>query len=341
MKILFLVQGLDVAASRYRVLQYLPYLKEHGIQASVQRFPKGFFAKLKVFKSVNQYDILFIQRKRFPVLWLKFIRKNARKIVYDFDDSVMYRSSKYVSNESKTRAKVFKNMVNASDHVIAGNEYLQQNTTPYTQDVTIIPSPIDMTSYPQKKYPEKNDIITLGWIGAHGSIHYLKKMKPIFDTLAKRNDKLRLRIICDTFFDCENMIVEKKQWNEKDEVADIQSFDIGLMPLMDDPWSHGKCGLKVLQCLATGVPVVCSPAGINREIVENSVHGFWANTDEEWIEKLEILINDHELRKKMGVAGRERVIERYSLKANAPRMLKIFQQLVQNGTDNYSKKNTG
>ena len=341
MKILFLVQGLDVAASRYRVLQYLPYLKEHGIQASVQCFPKGFFAKLKVFKSVNQYDILFIQRKRFPVLWLKFIRKNARRIVYDFDDSVMYRSSKYVSNESKTRAKVFKNMVNTSDHVIAGNEYLQQNTTPYTQDVTIIPSPIDMTSYPQKKYPEKNDIITLGWIGAHGSIHYLKKMKPIFDTLAKRNDKLRLRIICDTFFDCENMIVEKKQWNEKDEVADIQSFDIGLMPLMDDPWSHGKCGLKVLQCLATGVPVVCSPAGINREIVENSVHGFWANTDEEWIEKLEILINDHELRKKMGVAGRERVIERYSLKANAPRMLKIFQQLVQNGTDNYSKKNTG
>jgi glycosyltransferase involved in cell wall biosynthesis len=328
MKILFLVQGFDVAASRYRVLQYLPYLKEHGIQTSVQRFPKGFFAKLKVFKSVNQYDILFIQRKRFPVLWLKFIRMNAKKIVYDFDDSVMYRNSKYIINESNTRIKVFKNMVNASDHVIAGNEYLQKNTTPYTQDVTIIPSPIDMISYPQKKYPERKDTITLGWVGAHGSIHYLKKMKPIFDTLAKRNDKLRLKIICDTFFDCENMIVEKKQWNEKDEVADIQSFDIGLMPLMDDPWSHGKCGLKVLQCLATGVPVVCSPAGINREIVEDGVHGFWANTEEEWIEKLEILINDHELRIKMGLAGRERVIERYSLKANAPRMLKIFEQLM-------------
>ena len=151
MKILFLVQGLDVAASRYRVLQYLPYLKEHGIQSYVQRFPKGFFSKLKVFKSVKQYDILFIQRKRFPVLWLKLIRKNARKIVYDFDDSVMYRNSKYVSNESKTRVKVFKNMVNAADHVIAGNEYLQQKTTPYKQAVTIIPSPIDMTSYPRMK----------------------------------------------------------------------------------------------------------------------------------------------------------------------------------------------
>ncbi len=328
MKILFLVQGLDVAASRYRVLQYMPYLKEHGVEASVQPFPKGFFAKLKVFNSVKQYDILFIQRKRFPFLWLKFIRKNARKIVYDFDDSVMYRSSKHFNNESKTRVRVFKNMVNASDHVIAGNEYLQKQTSPYTQNVSIIPSPIDMTSYPQKKYPERNDTITLGWVGAHGSIHYLRKMKPIFETLGKGNDKLILKIICDTFFDCENMVVEKKQWTEKDEVEDIQCFDIGLMPLMDDPWSHGKCGLKILQCLAAGVPVVCRPAGINKEIVEDGVHGFWANSQEEWIEKLEILINDHDLRRKMGIAGRERVIEIYSLKANAPRMLKIFEQLM-------------
>jgi len=219
-------------------------------------------------------------------------------------------------------------MVNASDHVIAGNEYLQQNTIPYTQNVTIIPSPIDISLYPQKTYSEKSDNITLGWVGAHGSIHYLKKMRPIFETLGKKNDKLRLKIVCDTFFDCENMVVDKKQWNEKDEVADIQSFDIGLMPLMDDPWSHGKCGLKILQCLATGVPVICSPAGINTEIVEDGVHGFWANTEEEWMEKLEILINDHELRRKMGMAGRKRVIERYSLKTNAPRMLKIFEQLM-------------
>ncbi len=327
MKILFLVQGLDVAASRYRVLQYLPYLKEHGVQATVQKFPKGFFAKLKVFKSVRQYDILFIQRKRFPVLWLKLIRKNAKKIIYDFDDSVMYRNSKYISHESGTRVKMFKNMINASDHVIAGNEYLQKNTTPYTHNVTIIPSPIDISFYPQKIYTEKEDNIAIGWIGAHGSIHYLKKMRPIFETLGKRNDRLRLKIVCNTFFDCENIVVEKKQWTAKDEVADIQSFDIGLMPLMDDPWSHGKCGLKILQCLAVGVPVVCSPAGINREIVEDGVHGFWANTEDEWIEKLEILINDPELRKRMGMEGRKRVVEYYSLKANAPRMLKIFQQL--------------
>ena len=327
MKILFLVQDLDVAASRYRVLQYLPYLKEHGVQTTVLPFQKGFFKKLKLFKSVNEYDILFIQRKRFPVLWLKYIRKNARRIVYDFDDSVMYRNSKAASPESNTRVKMFKNMVNASDYVIAGNEYLQKNTTPFTHNVTIIPSPIDMSLYPLKKYSEKNDNITLGWIGATGSIHYLEKMKPVFEALGKKYEDLRLKIICNVFFDCDNITVEKKLWSEQEEVADIQSFDIGLMPLMDDPWSHGKCGLKILQCLATGVPVVCSPAGVNKEIVKNGVHGFWANTREEWIEKLEILINDPDRRERMGMEGRKRVIEHYSLEANAPRMLKIFQQL--------------
>jgi glycosyltransferase involved in cell wall biosynthesis len=184
-----------------------------------------------------------------------------------------------------------------------------------------------MSLYPQKKYPYENSI-TLGWIGATGSIHYLEKMKPVFEALGKKYEDLKLKIICDTFFDCNNITVEKKLWRAQEEVADIQSLDIGLMPLMDDPWSHGKCGLKILQCLATGVPVVCSPAGINREIVEDGVHGFWANTQEEWIEKLEILINDSDLRRKMGMAGRKRVIKHYSLKANAPRMLKIFQQLV-------------
>jgi len=328
MKILFLVQGLDVAASRYRVLQYLPYLEEHGIRPTVSPFPVSFLEKLRVFKSVSKYDILFIQRKRFSVPWLKYLRKNARKIVYDFDDSVMCRNSKANRPESKTRNRMFRNMINASDHVIAGNEFLKENTAAFTDNITIIPSPIDMSLYRQKRYPGESNAVTLGWIGAHGSIHYLEKMKRIFETLGKKHSNLRLKIVCDIFFDCENMAVEKKAWSKEDEAEDLQSFDIGLMPLIDDPWSHGKCGLKILQCLAAGVPVVCSPYGINKEIVADGVHGFWAETPEEWIEKIEIMANDHDLRKRMGMEGRKKVIEHYSLEANAPRILKIFQQLT-------------
>ena len=198
----------------------------------------------------------------------------------------------------------------------------------YTQETSIIPTTVDMSFYQQKKYPENNGNVTLGWIGARGSIHYLEKRKPIFETLGKKHDKLRLKIVCNTFFDCVNMVVEKKQWNKEDEVADIQSFDVGLMPIMDDEWSHGKCGLKILQYLATGVPVVCSPAGINSEIIEDGVNGFLVNTDEEWIEKIEILMSDHDLRNKMGMEGRKSIKACYSLKSNAPKMLKIFQQLV-------------
>ena len=119
MKILFLVQGHDVASSRFRVFQYLPYLKEHGVEPSILSFPKGFLNKRRIFKGLGKYDILFVQRKRFSVNSLKLIRKNARKIVYDFDDAVMYRNSNADNKESKTRLKMFRNMINASDHVIA------------------------------------------------------------------------------------------------------------------------------------------------------------------------------------------------------------------------------
>ncbi len=329
MRVLFLIQGMEVAASRYRVLQYLPFLKEHGVQTTVLPFPKGFFEKIRVFKSICKYDIIFIQRKRFAFPWLQYIRKHAKRIVFDFDDSIMHRNSKSNNPESKTRARKFGNMVASSDYVIAGNRFLMEKTLPYGKNVMTIPSPIDMSLYSQKNYSDKDETVTLGWIGAHGSIHYMEKMKPLFETLGKKFNTVKLKIVCDVFFDCENMMVEKKLWSEQEEVQDIQSFDIGLMPLIDDPWSHGKCGLKILQCLAAGVPVICSPFGINQEIVEDGVHGLWADTQEEWLEKLVILIGDKDMRERMGREGRKRVSRDYSLETHAPRMLHLFKQLVE------------
>ncbi|MCP5004194.1 MAG: glycosyltransferase, partial [Planctomycetes bacterium] len=224
----------------------------------------------------------------------------------------------------------FGNMVTSSDYVIAGNAFLMDKTIPYSKSVMTIPSPIDMSLYSQKDYSKNGDTLTLGWIGAHGSIHYMEKMRPLFETLGKKYNNVKLKVVCDIFFDCENIVVEKKLWSEQDEVKDIQSFDIGLMPLVNDPWSHGKCGLKILQCLAAGVPVVCSPFGINREIVTDGVHGIWAETQDEWLEKIEILISDKDLRERMGREGRKKVSRDYSLETHAPRMLNLFKQLLEN-----------
>src|SRR4030042_4976513 len=131
-------------------------------------------------------------------------------------------------------------------------------------------------------------------------------MKPIFERIGEKYSNVDLKIFCDTFFDCERMNVIKKNWSSEDEVADLQGFDVGLMPLVDDPWSCGKCGLKILQYQGVGVAVVCTPVGVNRDLVEDGMNGFCATTPEEWEEKLSLLIENSELREQMGGEGIKR-----------------------------------
>ena len=328
MKVLFLIQGQSVAASRYRVLQYLPYLSSRGVEATVSRYPKGLKENLRFFKSLSHYDLLFLQRKRFNQPRLGWMRKRAKRIVYDFDDAVMYRNSKAIHPFSRTRKRRFIQMIRASDFVIAGNEFLKGEVLSVHRNVEVIPTAIDADRYPLKEYGARKERVTLGWIGDHGSIHYLEKMKPIFEAVGKRYPNAELKIVCDTFFDCQYLPVIKKRWSSEEEVKDLQGFDIGVMPLMDDPWSWGKCGLKIIQYQGVGVPVVCTPVGINKDLVEDGVNGLWAATPEEWVAKLSFLIEDPVLREKMGREGRRRVVERFSIQACGPRLFSILEGLV-------------
>jgi glycosyltransferase involved in cell wall biosynthesis len=328
MKVLFLIQGQSVAASRYRVLQYLPYLSSRGVEATVSLYPRGLKENLRFFNSLSRYDLVFLQRKRFNQPRLGWMRKRAKRIVYDFDDAVMYRNSKAVNPFSHTRKRRFVQMIRASDFVIAGNEFLKEEVLPVNPNVEVIPTAIDESRYPLKEYRIRKERVTLGWIGDHGSIHYLEKMKPIFEKIGKRYPNAELKIVCDTFFDCQYLPVIKKQWFSEEEVKDLQGFDIGVMPLMDDPWSWGKCGLKIIQYQGVGVPVVCTPVGINKDLVEDGINGLWAATPEEWEEKISFLIEDPVLREKMGREGRRRVMERFSIQACGPRLFSIFEGLV-------------
>jgi glycosyltransferase involved in cell wall biosynthesis len=328
MKVLFLIQGQSVAASRYRVLQYLPYLNSRGVEATVSRYPKGLKENLRFFKSLSQYDLIFLQRKRFNQPRLGWMRKRAKRIVYDFDDAVMYRNSKAVHPFSQTRKRRFIQMIRASDFVIAGNEFLKGEVFPVNPNVEVIPTAIDADRYPLKEYGPRKERVTIGWIGDHGSIHYLEKMKPIFEEVGKRYPNAELKIVCDTFFDCRYLTVIKKKWSSEEEVKDLQGFDIGVMPLMDDPWSWGKCGLKIIQYQGVGVPVVCTPVGINKDLVEDGMNGLWAATPEEWEEKISLLIEDPVLRERMGREGRRRVMERFSIQSCGPRLFSIFDRLV-------------
>jgi len=328
LKVLFLIKGWQVASSRYRVLQYIPYLENKGVKVKVILYPRSLRKNWSFFKSLYHYDIIFCQRKRFHTWRLWLLRKRANKIIFDFDDSIMHRDSNAKNPISKTRMRRFVNMIKASDGVIAGNKYLKRNVLRYNMNVEVIPSPIDIEQYSQKQYNSENIDVVLGWIGDYGSIHYLEKMRAVFDILGRKYPNLKLKIVCGVFFDCNEIEVIKKQWNSEDEIKDLQSFDIGLMPLMDDPWSWGKCGLKIIQYQGVGVPVVCTPAGINRDLVKNGENGFWAKDQKEWVRKLSILIEDSHLRKKMGIIGRDRVKKEYSFQACAPRMYQFLKTIL-------------
>lgn len=329
MKVLFLVQGYSVAASRYRVLQYIPYLNSHGVETTARLYPRSMKENIQFFRDLPQYDIVFLQRKRFNQPRLRWLRRRAKRIVYDFDDSVMYRNSKAKDPVSQTRKKRFTQMIKASDLVIAGNEFLRGQVLPVNPNVEVIPTAIDQERYEPKDYSVAKDRVTIGWIGDHGSIHYLEKMRPVFDRIGERYSRCDLKIVCDIFFDCKKIQVIKKQWRSDEEVEDLRSFDIGLMPLVDDPWSWGKCGLKIVQYQGVGLPVVCTPVGVNRDLVEDGVNGFWAKTPVEWEEKLSILIEDALLREKLGKEGRKRVLEGYTVQSCAPRLFFILQRVME------------
>jgi len=324
--ILILIQGMEIAASRYRILQYIPYLEQHGMNCDVREFPRSVREYLSLTWMLFRYDCVFVQRKRFHFPFLRIFRQRTKRIVYDLDDAVMYKNSLARSPYSKTRLRRFANMVKKCDAIIAGNTFLADQTMPYNKNVMVIPTSIPVSRYSLKDYSTVKNRVTIGWIGDHGSIHYLEKMRDVFEEIGKRfPGRVELKIICDVFFDCIHMPVRKVQWASETEVEELKDIDIGVMPLQDDLWSWGKCGLKILQYYGVGVPVVCTPVGVNKDVVSHGDNGFWAMTGDEWIQYISILIEDGGLRKRLGLNGRSVLEKGFTREVNSPRLLNTIR----------------
>jgi len=329
MKVAFLIQSCEAPSVRYRVLQYLPYLKNQGIVVSIH-FHKGrWLDKLNFYNTLRQYDISYIHRNLFSPLEFWYIRHEAKKIIYDFDDAIMYRSSGSKSPYSLSRRVKFSYMMKRVDYAIAGNEFLKSEALPYNPRVSVIPTAIDPERYSLKEHFSKVGSITIGWLGSSSTLKYLQTLKPVFENLYRKYPFIQLKIVCDKFLNDLSIPLIKKEWSSDEEERDLKSFDIGLMPLYDDLWSHGKCGLKILQYFSVGVPAVCTPVGINRDIVEDGVNGFWARAPEEWEKKISILIESPDLREKMGKDGRRKVLEGYSVQSCVPRLFSILKEVAE------------
>jgi glycosyltransferase involved in cell wall biosynthesis len=327
LQVLFLVPRLDKASTRYRVLQYLPALEEAGIRSEIRVLSKTARNWWRLLSQVRMADVVFVQKKLFSTLEISLLRRLSKRLVYDFDDAVMYKDGPASERLHARQRRRFAATANRADLLIAGNDYLSGEARACRRPTVVIPTPIDMSRYAAKA--PKSDAqggVVLGWIGSRGTLKYLRGIAPALEALGKRFPGVSLKIIADDFFDLEHMPVIKKDWSAAEEIADLHSFDIGLMPLTDDVWTRGKCGFKLLQCMAVGLPVVCSPVGANRRIVTDGVEGYWASNHSEWFEKIAALLNDAALAQAMGARGREKVLQTYSLQANAPLLIQALRQ---------------
>ncbi|MBI4380452.1 MAG: glycosyltransferase family 4 protein [candidate division NC10 bacterium] len=348
------------AGCRFRVSQYIPYLEARGIRVTVRPFftPEFFrivyqtgahfrksylfalqtLARLRLLAQRTDYDLFFVYREAFPigppVIELALSRVKGRALVYDFDDAIFLTNSSDANKLVgilKYPQKVSQ-IIRGSARVVAGNTYLADYARRYNEAVIVIPTCVDTTKFvprPGRHGDNREGRPTVGWIGSHSTAKYLRSLLPVLERVAGRH-RFQLYVVGSLApLHARGFEVTQAQWDLEREVEDFRCCDVGVYPLWDDDWSRGKCGFKAIQFMACGVPVVASAVGVNREIIQDGVNGFLAATEEDWMEKLGWLLSDSSLREKLGRAGRETIVERYSLAVHAPTMATVFRSALE------------
>ena len=287
---------------------------------------------MSLVRKVKDYDLVYILREAAllgPPVFERLIHQRGVPIVFDFDDAVFvsYRSPSngylsYLKFASKT-----KTICRIASHVMVGNPYLADYARQVNDRVTVIPTTIDTEKYRVPRANEKSGPPVIGWTGSYSTVQHLDTLRGALKKLAER-ESFRLRVIGTPSYDCPPVDVEAMRWHAETELEDLGTIDIGVMPLPDDRWSKGKCGLKALQFMALGIPTICSPVGVNTDIIQDDQNGFIAATADEWVEKLTRLLRSHELRQRLGHAGRVTVEQKYSAITQTPRVYEIFKSVL-------------
>jgi glycosyltransferase involved in cell wall biosynthesis len=319
MRLLFLVSGVNEVSCRFRVLQYLPYLRERGIDAEVMDLHTSLQQRYRTLLSVSGYDAVCVHRVFLSPLERLLLRRAACGYVYDFDDAIMFRDSSHPRLESWQRRRRFARMVVSARVVIAGNAYLAGWASRYNPRVVVIPTTVDLAAFPEPGPSQPEHVI--GWIGTRINQMYLREALPAVIRLSERRTDVRLKVVSDGFADIPGLEVIRKYWSLAEETRDLLSFRVGIMPLPDDVWTRGKCAVKILQYFAAGVPVVCSPVGANVEVVRDGVNGYFARTDDEWADRLDELLNCAATRDRLARLGRETVEQRYATASTVQRLV--------------------
>ena len=340
MKILFLTSGpIQLASTRVRVTQYFKYLNEKSYQCKlIVPFKDRSFVLLskllylmhwlKIIFYALTAKVIFIQRNLFSIKELNLIKIINRKIIFDFDDALFVNhSDKNYKDNTKQKLLLASTLKNVQQVIVSTN-YLKDYAKQYNKNIVVIPSVIDTDEYTIKNYSLKNNNkIILGYTSSVWNLYYLQLIKNALKNIFKKHNNVCLEIISGKDFYLDGVKIINKKFKIAGHVKALQNFDIGLEPLADDSWTRGKAGFKGLEYMACGIPTISSPVGINVNKIQDGVNGFLANSENEWFKKLSLLIENYDLRKKMGLNGRKMVEQYYSLKKTVPKFIYTINKM--------------
>ncbi len=301
MRALFLTNGAEDPSTRYRVHPVIECWRAKGGEAIEAAVPPAGRERRRLWDEARRVDVVHWQRRLVAPLDAARLVSRCRRLVFDFDDALSFRDDGSVS---RLRHLKLRALVRGADDVIAGNAQLASLARRAgARSVKVVPTAVRIPSTDAPPLASSGPT-RLGWIGSRATLPYLSAIAEPLKALARRRSNWELRVVCDAFPDLPGVTIECVPWSPGGEDEAVAGFDIGLAPLPDDPWTQGKCGLKILQCFAAGRPVVASPVGVQRSLIGPGARGRLAVTPRDWIETLEELLDAPEERTRLGAAAR-------------------------------------
>lgn len=328
MKILCVIEHGDAPSTRLRLRDCLELYAAAGVQATVLAVRSSWRERLRAIREASRHDaVVLFKAIGFTALQLQLLRRANPRIIFDFDDAVMFRELKEQQPIRGRNFAKFLRTIDACAAVAAGNNFLARFAETNCARVVVLPTPIDVGKY-RTKEPHDGIGLKIGWLGLSAGLPYVRAIAPALQQLAREFPAMRLRVICDRPLALEGVMIENETWRLETEQANLAGFDMGIMPLWDSLWTRGKCAYKILQYMGVGTPAVASPVGMNSEVIAHGVNGFLASTNEEWIVALRTLMQDAAVRREFGLRGREAVEQRYSLEAFTSGYLALFREVA-------------
>jgi len=329
-KILALAVGdATVPSTRYRLLKLLPYLQAHQFKVDVvepaRRRAARYAQAASIVARLGGADLVLIQKRLVPRVLIRAISATGTPIVFDLDDALFVDPAR--PGTASPESARLESIVRSSDLVIAGNAYLAEWARELGTPVRQIPTAVDASRWSPSVLREHAGVV-LGWIGTSSNLWHLEAIADGIVAALDAVPSSRLVVVCDRPAAIDHPAVEFRQWSLESELRSVADFDIGLMPLSDDPWTRGKCAFKALQCMALGLPVIAAAVGANNDVIDDGRTGILVHGPDDWTRRLLFLMQSADVRTALGHAARERVLGSFDLQRAGHDMAEALKDVI-------------